>query len=614
MSEHKEDIIRLSLSAVLLAAVMVVTHLLSLPVWACILLFAMPYLIAGYEVLTETVENVLHLEFFDEAFLMTVATVGAFCIGEYPEAVFVMLLFGVGELFEDISTDKSRASVEALMDIRPDKAEIETADGTKTVSPEEVAVGDVIVVKAGERIPLDGVVLSGESALDTAALTGESMPVSVAAGSTVASGCINLSGVLRIEVSGVYAESTAAKILDLMEHAAENKSKPERFMTKFAKFYTPAVVVLAVLLAVVPSLITGNWAEWIRRALMCLVASCPCALVVSVPLSYFCGIGGASKKGVLIKGAAALESLSSTGTVVFDKTGTLTHGDFTVSAVHPQQIDATELLEIAAIAESQSLHPIALSLKSAYRHNIPAERLQSVNEIAGNGILAVIDGKKVAVGNAKLMQQTGVEHRECHHSGTVIHVAVEGVYMGHIVISDTLKDGSTPAVAELKAQSIKTVMLTGDRKDAAEKIAQAVGVDEYFAELLPADKVSHLESLLNAEKTTVFVGDGINDAPVLSRADIGIAMGALGSDAAIEAADIVLMDDDPLKIAKAIAIARKCLGIVYQNIVFAIGVKLLCLLFGALGIANMWWAIFADVGVMVIAVLNAVRALRVKDL
>ncbi len=610
MNEHKKEIGRLALSAILLGAAMTVTRLITLPVWAVIVLFAVPYLIAGYEVLAETAENILHFEFFDEAFLMTVATVGAFCIGEYPEAVFVMLLFGVGELFEDISTDKSRDSIAGLMNIRPDKATLETPDGTRDVSPDAVAVGAVIVVKAGERIPLDGIVLSGESTLDTAALTGESVPVPVSAGSSAASGCVNLSGVLRIRVTGVYAESTAAKILELVEHAAENKSVPERFMTRFAKYYTPCVVVLAVLLAVIPGIVTGQWAEWIRRALMCLVASCPCALVVSIPLSYFCGMGGASKKGILIKGAAALESLSETGTVVFDKTGTLTHGDFRVSAVHPHETDEAALLEIAAVAECKSNHPIALSLKNAYRKAIDESRLQSVTEIAGNGILAVVDGKKTAIGNGNLMKKVGVEHRECHHEGTIVHVAVEGVYIGHIVISDTLKEGSAPAVRALKAQGIHTVLLTGDRESAARPLAETVGIDRYFAELQPADKVARLEELLSPGHTTVFVGDGINDAPVLTRADIGVAMGALGSDAAIGAADIVLMDDEPRKLPAALKIARKTAAVVRQNIVLTLAVKFAVLLLAALGVVNLWLAVIADVGMLIAAILNAMRCMK----
>ena len=613
MKEHKEDLIKIIVSGVLLAAFMLVTKLFSFPWWVEVLMFVVPYLIVGGEVLLEAGENIVHGEIFDECFLMCVATIGAFAVGEYPEAVFVMLFFSIGELFEHIATDRSKKSITALMDIRPDSANLETENGIITVSPEEVKQGDIIVVKPGEKIPLDGIVEEGVSSINTTALTGESLPTDVAAGDKVISGCVNISGVLRVSVTDVYAESTAAKILKLVESSAESKAKPESFIKRFAHWYTPTVVILAVLLCVIPSLIVGNFTQWFYRALMFLVVSCPCALVVSIPLSYFSGIGGASKKGILIKGAGALENISKVKTVVFDKTGTLTVGSFFVTAVHPNETDSEELIYFAAAAESYSDHPISRSIRSACKKQIDPSDVTDVEEIAGHGVKAVIGGKHIAVGNDKLMKKDNVEYRNCHRVGTIVHVAVDGRYAGHIVISDKIKPDSKNAVEALKAHGVKTVMLTGDLEAAAKQAAEEIGVDKYYASLLPADKVTHLEKIISEEKgteKTAFVGDGINDAPVLARADIGIAMGSLGSDAAIEAADMVIMDDKLSKIPLAVKISEKTNGIVWQNIIFSLAVKFAVLALSALGLTNMWAASFADVGVLVVAILNSTRAMK----
>ncbi len=590
--------------------------------------YLVPYLIIGYDVLMEAVEGIFKGEVFDECFLMAVATVGAVIIaftrGEsYAEAVFVMLFYQLGEFLTDKGVGKSRRSIAALMDIRPDTANLQTPDGIVAVSPEEVAVGSVITVAAGEKIPLDGVVLEGESMLNTAALTGESVPRSVGAGDTVYSGCINENGLLKIQTTKPFGESTVSKILDLVENAAAKKSKSEQFITRFARYYTPAVCGGALVLALLPPVIlllcgkAPEWGEWIYRALTFLVISCPCALVISIPLSFFGGIGSASRQGVLVKGSAYLEQLSKTKTVVFDKTGTVTKGVFEVQHITPAaDFSKEQVLEYAALAEAHSSHPIAASLVRAYGAQPDTARVGSVNEISGKGVISVVDGKNIAVGNAALMQQVGAEFAPAESAGTLVYMAVDGVYAGFAEINDTLKDGAGEAIDLLRDEGVtQTVMLTGDRRAAAEAVAKEIGVDAVYAELMPADKVEQVEALLaQKDKSAVlaFVGDGINDAPVLTRADIGIAMGGIGSDAAIEAADIVLMDDDPRSIAKAIRISRKCLKIVYENIAFALGVKLVCLLLGAFGIANMWLAIFADVGVMVLAVLNAMRCLRHK--
>lgn len=584
-----------------------------------LLTFLVPYAVIGWEVLWRALRNILRGQVFDENFLMALATVGAFCLGEYPEGVAVMLFYQVGELFQSYAVGRSRKSIAALMDIRPDYANLETDGALKQVDPSEVSVGDIIVVKAGEKIPLDGVVVSGTSAVNTAALTGESLPRDVCTGDDVISGCINQSGLLRIRVSRAYEDSTVAKILDLVENAAEKKSKSENFITAFARYYTPAVVCGAVLLSVVPPLVLGGgWSIWIRRALTFLVISCPCALVISVPLSFFGGIGGASKCGILIKGGNYLEALARTELMVFDKTGTLTHGTFCVTAVHPSDGDAQQLLELAALAEYYSDHPIAKSLRDACEGTPNPARISDIREVVGLGIRAVIDGRNVAVGNDKLMRECGTVCHSCHRLGTIVHVAVNDRYAGHIVIADSLKPDAAEALRTLKKQGIrKTVMLTGDTKEVSEQVAQQLGLDAVHAELLPSDKVSIVEHLLSETASRgklAFVGDGINDAPVLTRADIGIAMGALGSDAAIEAADVVLMNDNPSDISLAIQIAQKTMRIVHQNIVFALGIKLFVLLLGALGLANMWEAVFADVGVSVIAILNAMRALHVNTL
>ena len=581
-------------------------------------LYLVPYLLIGWDVLWKAVRNIAHGQVFDENFLMAIATVGAFATGEYAEAVFVMLFYQVGELFQSYAVGKSRQSIASLMDIRPDYANVEQDGELVQVDPDEVEVGDTIVIKAGERVPLDGVILEGRSTLDTAALTGESLPREVEAGDDVISGCVNLSGLLKVRVTKAFEESTVAKILDLVENATSKKAKAENFITKFARYYTPSVVVAAVLLAVLPPLLGGgDWGKWFHQALVFLVISCPCALVISVPLSFFGGIGGASRAGILVKGGNYLEVLADTQIVVFDKTGTLTKGVFNVTAIHPDQCDEDRLLEVAALAESYSDHPISRSLKEAYGKDIDNSRVTDVEEIAGHGVRAKVDGVEVCVGNDKLMESIGVAWHPCHRVGTTVHVESQGVYLGHIVISDEVKEDAVQAISDLKAIGVrKTVMLTGDAQAVGEDVAQRLGLDEVHAQLLPADKVDRVEALLQ-EKTgkgrLAFVGDGINDAPVLSRADLGIAMGGLGSDAAIEAADVVLMDDKPSKIAVAIRVARKTLRIVRQNIVFALGVKLLVLALGAVGLANMWEAVFADVGVSVIAILNAMRALRTGE-
>ena len=578
-------------------------------------LYLVPYLLIGWDVLWKAVRNIAHGQVFDENFLMAIATVGAFATGEYAEAVFVMLFYQVGELFQSYAVGKSRQSIASLMDIRPDYANVEQDGELVQVDPDEVEVGDTIVIKAGERVPLDGVILEGRSTLDTAALTGESLPREVEAGDDVISGCVNLSGLLKVRVTKAFEESTVAKILDLVENATSKKAKAENFITKFARYYTPSVVVAAVLLAVLPPLLGGgDWGKWFHQALVFLVISCPCALVISVPLSFFGGIGGASRAGILVKGGNYLEVLADTQIVVFDKTGTLTKGVFNVTAIHPEEYSESGLLEMAALAESYSDHPISRSLKEAWGQELDASRVGEVEELSGRGVRAQVDGKTVCAGNDKLMEDIGVKWHPCHHVGTTVHVAVEGKYIGHIVISDEVKPDAKEAIAALKAQGVKkTVMLTGDAKAVGESVAKDLGLDEAYTQLLPGDKVDRVEALLSEKSPKgklAFVGDGINDAPVLSRADIGIAMGALGSDAAIEAADIVLMDDKPSKIAKAMEISQRTLRIVRQNIVFALAVKLLVLALTPFGIANMWEAVFADVGVMVIAILNASRALQ----
>ncbi len=593
--------------------------------------YMVPYLVVGYDILLKAAKGVKNRQMFDECFLMAVATVGAVALalysgsGDYTEAVAVMLFYQVGELFQSVAVGKSRRNISELMDISPDYANIEVEGRLEQVDPDEVEIGSIIVVQPGEKVPLDGVVLEGSSSLDTSALTGESVPRDIAAGETVISGCINMTGVLKVRTTKEFGESTVSKILELVENASSRKSKSENFISKFARVYTPAVCYAALALAFLPPLVqfffmggTADWGTWIYRALTFLVISCPCALVISIPLSFFAGIGGASNAGVLVKGSNYLETLSKVKTVVFDKTGTLTRGVFEVVDIHHSDMAHDALLDLAAHAESASSHPISKSLQRAYGKAIDRTRVTDIQEISGGGVVAMVDGVQVACGNDKLMAQLGVEAIPCHSIGTIVHVAVDGRYAGHIVVADVEKPHAKEAIDALKAAGVKkTVMLTGDRQNVAEKVAAALGVDEVHSELLPADKVSQVEALLagKAENDKLaFVGDGINDAPVLRRADVGIAMGAMGSDAAIEAADIVLMDDDPLKIAKAIRISRKTLRIVYQNIVFAIGIKLICLVLGAVGLANMWLAIFADVGVMVLAVLNAIRALFVKKL
>lgn len=588
-------------------------------------LYMVPYLVIGYDILRKAGKGILNRQVFDENFLMAVATVGAIALGDYTEGVSVMLFYQIGELFQSYAVGKSRRNISELMDIRPDYANIEKDGQLEQVDPDEVEVGTTIVVQSGEKVPIDGVILEGSSTLNTSALTGESLPREVKAGDEIISGCINMTGVLKICTTKEFGESTVSKILDLVENSSSRKSRSENFISKFAKYYTPAVCYGALALAVLPPLVrmtalglAPEWGDWIYRALTFLVISCPCALVISIPLSFFAGIGGASNQGILVKGSNYLETLASTKYVVFDKTGTMTQGVFEVSGVHHNEMDAEKLLEYAALAECSSSHPISKSLQKAYGKSIDRNRVTDIEEIGGNGVTAKVDGILVAAGNVKLMKKLGISYMDCHSVGTIVHMAVDGKYAGHILISDLIKPHAAQAIAELKRAGVKkTVMLTGDAKNVAEQVAEELGIQEVHSELLPADKVAIVEELLKQKtekEKLAFVGDGINDAPVLSRADIGIAMGALGSDAAIEAADIVLMDDDPLKIAKAIKIARKCIRIVYQNIYFALGIKGICLLLGAIGVANMWMAIFADVGVMVIAVLNAIRALFVKNI
>lgn len=589
-------------------------------------MFMIPYLVIGYDILRKAGKGIMNRQVFDENFLMAVATIGAIALGDYTEGVAVMIFYQIGELFQSYAVGKSRRNISELMDIRPDYANIRTESGElEQVDPDEVEIGSIIVVQPGEKVPIDGIIMEGKSSLNTSALTGESLPRDAAAGDEIISGCINMTGVLEIKTTREFGESTVSKILDMVENASSRKSRSENFISKFAHYYTPIVCYLAAALAILPPLVSilflriaPNWGEWIFRALTFLVISCPCALVISIPLSFFAGIGGASRSGVLVKGSNYLETLAQTSCVVFDKTGTLTQGVFAVASVHPAGMTEAELLEYAALAESYSGHPISKSLQKAYGKSADQNRIGEVEEISGNGVKAVIDGKDVAVGNDKLMKKLGVSYEESNEIGTVVHVAIDGKYAGNILISDQPKPTSAEAIKSLKKAGVrKTVMLTGDRRNVAEHVAKELGLTEYYAELLPADKVKGVEKLLaeqGSHDKLAFVGDGINDAPVLSRADIGIAMGAMGSDAAIEAADIVLMDDDPMKIVKAIKIARKCIRIVYENIYFAIGIKVICLILGALGIANMWAAIFADVGVMVIAVLNAIRALSVKKL
>ena len=619
-------LIRIVIAAVLLVGL----HFLPLTGLARFIVYLIPYLVIGYDILIKAGKGMKNRQPFDENLLMAIATVGAMIIGitgdgDYTEAIAVMLFYQVGEWFQSYAVGKSRRNISDLMDIRPDYANVMKDGNLEQVDPDEVEIGTIIVVQPGEKVPIDGVVDAGSSSLNTSALTGESMPREVKEGDEVISGCINLSGVLHIRTTKEFGESTVSKILDLVENASSRKSKSEAFITKFARVYTPAVVVSALILAILPPLVrmmgmgmSPDWGIWIYRALTFLVISCPCALVISIPLSFFAGIGGASREGVLVKGSNYLESLSKTKCVVFDKTGTLTQGVFQVNGVHHNQMEDEKILEYAALAESASSHPISKSLQHAYGKEIDRSRVSDIQEISGNGITAKVDGIPVAVGNAKLMQKLGIPHIDCHHVGTVIHMAINGAYAGHILISDVLKPHSRQAVDALRKSGVeKTVMLTGDAKKVADQVAASLGMDEVYSELLPADKVEKVEELLRQKQRRgklAFVGDGINDAPVLSRADIGIAMGAMGADAAIEAADVVLMDDDPLKIAKAIKISRKCIRIVYENIWFAIGIKLICLGLGAVGIANMWVAIFADVGVMILAVLNAIRALFVKRL
>ena len=618
--KQKKMLIRIIIAAVLI----VVFSLLPAEGYLRFVLFMIPYLVIGYDILKKAFKGILNKQVFDENFLMAVATVGAILLGDYSEGVAVMLFYQIGELFQSYAVGKSRRNISELMDIRPDYANIEKDGALEQVDPDEVEIGTIIVVQPGEKVPIDGVITEGTSTLNTSALTGESLPRDAKAGDEVISGCINMTGLLKIRTTKEFGESTVSKILELVENSSSRKSRSENFISKFAKYYTPAVCYGALALALIPPvvlLIMGKpamWGDWIYRALTFLVISCPCALVISIPLSFFAGIGGASNQGILVKGSNYLETLAQTKYVVFDKTGTMTQGVFEVSGIHHNKMPDEKLLEYAALAECSSSHPISKSLQKAYGKPIDRNRVTDIEEISGNGVIAKVDGISVAAGNTKLMNRLGIAYQDCHHVGTVVHMAIDGKYAGHILISDIIKPHAKEAIAELKKAGIsKTVMLTGDSKRVADQVAGELGIQEVYSELLPADKVSRVEELLNqkSEKAKLaFVGDGINDAPVLSRADIGIAMGALGSDAAIEAADIVLMDDDPLKISKAIKIARKCIRIVYENIYFAIGIKILCLILGALGIANMWVAIFADVGVMILAVLNAIRTLFVKNL
>lgn len=624
---QKKMLIRIILASVMLAV------LSFIPVTGAIrfVLYLVPYLIIGYDILLKAAKGIKNRQIFDESFLMAIATIGAIALalyqrsGDYTEAIAVMLFYQIGEWFQGYAVGKSRRNISDLMDIRPDYANIEYEGKLEKIDPDEVDIGSVIVVQPGEKVPIDGIVIAGTSSLNTSALTGESLPRDVKTGDEIISGCINMTGVLKIQTTKKFGESTVSKILDLVENASSRKSKSEDFISKFARVYTPAVCAGALVLAILPPIIrlwgmdlSAEWGTWLYRALTFLVISCPCALVISIPLSFFAGIGGASKAGILIKGSNYLETLSQTKIIMFDKTGTLTQGVFEVNGIHHSEIENAKLIEYAALVESSSSHPISKSLQRAYGKEIDRSRVSDIQEISGNGVIAKVDGLEVAAGNAKLMERLNVPYVNCHQVGTIIHMAIDRKYAGHIVISDIIKPHSKDAIAALKQAGVhKTVMLTGDAKPVANQVAEALGIDEVFSELLPADKVEKLEEVMlhKPEKAKLaFVGDGINDAPVLRRADIGIAMGAMGSDAAIEAADVVLMDDDPMKISKAIKISRKCLRIVYQNIVFAIGIKLICLLLGALGIANMWLAIFADVGVMIIAVLNAIRALFVSKL
>lgn len=634
-------LVRIITAAVLMIALTVLAKFVTLNRWVEFILFMVPYLVIGYDILKKAGKGILNKQVFDENFLMAVATIGAIALGDYKEGVAVMLFYQIGELFQSYAVGKSRRNITELMDIRPDYANIERDGQLEKVDPDEVEIGSIIVVQPGEKVPIDGIVVEGKSTLNTSALTGESVPREVATGEEIISGCINLSGLLKIQTTKEFGESTVSKILDLVENASSKKSRSENFISKFAHYYTPAVCYGALALAIIPPLVRmifmglpADWGEWIYRALTFLVISCPCALVISIPLSFFAGIGGASAAGVLIKGSNYLETLAQTKTVVFDKTGTITQGVFEVCGIHQhscnehKKADGTcqpeytaeeqHLLEYAALAECHSTHPISVSLQKAYGKKLDNTRVTDVQEISGHGVITTVDGHQVAAGNDKLMKKLGIEYRTCDCVGTIVHLAIDNVYAGHILIADVIKPHAAEAMKKLKAAGVnRLVMLTGDDDRVAQQVADEVGISEVHSKLLPADKVTQVERLLEQKQgkdALAFVGDGINDAPVLSRADIGIAMGALGSDAAIEAADVVLMDDDPIKIAKAIRIAKKCLRIVYENIYFAIGVKLICLLLGAIGIANMWVAIFADVGVMVIAVLNAVRALFVKKL
>ena len=619
--KQKKVLVRIIIAAVLVIALQFV------PVEGYVRfgLYMIPYLVIGYDILKKAGKGILNRQIFDENFLMAVATIGAIALGDYKEGTAVMLFYQIGELFQSYSVGKSRRNISDLMDIRPDYANVEKDGELEQIDPDEIEIGTVIVVQPGEKVPIDGVVVEGTSSLNTSTLTGESVPREVSVDDEIISGCINMTGLLKIRTTKEFGESTVSKILELVENASSRKSRSENFISKFAKVYTPAVCYGALALAILPPIVrmafmglAPEWGDWVYRALTFLVISCPCALVISIPLSFFAGIGGASREGVLVKGSSYLETLSQTKIVVFDKTGTMTKGVFEVNGIHHSPYKDEELLEYAALAESYSTHPISKSLQRAYGKPIDKNRVSDVEEIGGHGLTAKVDGKVVAAGNAKLMKKLGIEYHDCSHVGTIVHVAIDGQYAGHILISDVIKEHAAEAIAALKKSGIeKTVMLTGDAKNVAEHVAAQLGIDEVCSELLPGDKVEKVEELLTKkpEKDKLaFVGDGINDAPVLSRADIGIAMGALGSDAAIEAADIVLMDDDPLKISKAIRISRKCLRIVYENIYFAIGIKVICLVLGALGIANMWFAIFADVGVMILAVLNAIRTLFVKKL
>lgn len=619
--KQKKVLIRIIIAAVLVIAL----QFIPMKGYVRVGLYMIPYFVIGYDILKKAGKGILNRQIFDENFLMAVATIGAIALGDYKEGTAVMLFYQIGELFQSYAVGKSRRNISDLMDIRPDYANVEKDGELEQVDPDEIEIGTVIVVQPGEKVPIDGVVVEGTSSLNTSALTGESVPREVSVDDEIISGCINMTGLLKIRTTKEFGESTVSKILELVENASSRKSRSENFISKFAKIYTPAVCYGALALAILPPIVrmafmglAPEWGDWVYRALTFLVISCPCALVISIPLSFFAGIGGASREGVLVKGSSFLETLSQTKIVVFDKTGTMTKGVFEVNGIHHSPYKDEELLEYAALAESYSTHPISKSLQRAYGKPIDKNRVSDVEEIGGHGLTAKVDGKVVAAGNAKLMKKLGIEYHDCSHVGTIVHVAIDGKYAGHILISDVIKEHAAEAIAALKKSGIeKTVMLTGDAKNVADHVAAQLGIDEVCSELLPGDKVEKVEELLTKkpEKDKLaFVGDGINDAPVLSRADIGIAMGALGSDAAIEAADIVLMDDDPLKISKAIRISRKCIRIVYENIYFAIGIKVICLVLGALGIANMWFAIFADVGVMILAVLNAIRTLFVKKL